>query len=625
MEHKLETVPLFVACNIVTMGSIATYLAVIPEWGGVCIDVLNVASPAAIWGEWIACGPLLIYITVTITNKPYLSNVDIFLMFCFFLCLVTGFFIIIPSSYSVGVFWLVVSCITYVPVLYLPFYDGDVFNNEIPPEKINLVSNRYAKQTNLSIWLTIVLPLYTVNYLLAMYNYYGPSTTIIIYQVLSVLTKGLFAGCTMDIHLDLLLETQRSLVEEYRVNNARRVFMKYIFHEIRNPLSSISVGIQLLKQGYSEQKSDEMESLMMMEQASNYMSETLDNVLSIQKIEEGKFELEEKIFIVNDMITDLISVYGGILRDKKIQLHFKPCPNTPRKVLGDRYRISHVMSNLISNAIKFTPIEKSIYIILECEPFYELDDNERIAITFTIRDEGVGIPEKDQKLLFNNYVQIRPGEIQKGKGSGLGLAFCKEIINLYKGKIWVESKEGEGSSFRFTLPFIVPKDGLTTKLSSGDINTLGKSTSALTHERPEEGWISNIEVMIVDDVVTNCKILSMLFKKKSIKNATSENGKIALDTIIQDQNKYKIIFMDNLMPEMTGLEASKALRKSGYPYLIIGLTGNVLEDDIQDFVEAGADLVLGKPLQVASLNKILDLVEMHGPYSNSLIFNQSII
>jgi CheY-like chemotaxis protein len=248
-----------------------------------------------------------------------------------------------------------------------------------------------------------------------------------------------------------------------------------------------------------------------------------------------------------------------------------------------------------------------------------------MAITFTIRDEGVGIPEKDQKLLFNNYVQIRPGEIQKGKGSGLGLAFCKEIINLYKGKIWVESKEGEGSSFKFTVPFIVPKDDLTTNMSSSDINSQGKSNLGLTHARPEEGWISNIEVMIVDDVVTNCKILSMLFKKKSIKNSTSENGKIALDTIIQDQNKYKIIFMDNLMPEMNGLEASKALRKSGYPYLIIGLTGNVMEDDIQDFVEAGADLVLGKPLQVASLNKILDLVEIHGPYSNSLIFNQSII
>ena len=116
-------IPLLVALQIVLMGLVANVLLAFWDWGGVCIDVLNVASPSIVWGEWFAGGPLLVFITVTIVDKPHLTKIDWFLMISFFVCLVCGFLIILPAQKSVGQFWLAMSCLTYLPLLYLPFYD----------------------------------------------------------------------------------------------------------------------------------------------------------------------------------------------------------------------------------------------------------------------------------------------------------------------------------------------------------------------------------------------------------------------------------------------------------------------------------------------------------------------
>jgi len=178
-------------------------------------------------------------------DKPELSKTDWFLIFMFFLCLITGFFIIIPQPYGWAMFWLVVSCVTYLPLMYLPFYvkrydtvivattkyvkEGLSNDSSDAWHKLN---HRFAQRTNLSTWLTFILPLYTVNYLVALFGGFDYAQTIAVYQVLSVLTKALFAATTMDIHLDALRKAQRELAEEERANDARRAFFKYIFHEV---------------------------------------------------------------------------------------------------------------------------------------------------------------------------------------------------------------------------------------------------------------------------------------------------------------------------------------------------------------------------------------------------------
>lgn len=191
ISQSEQRTPLYVAINIVSMGTIATIIALFDD-PGVCIDILGVASPGPIWGEWIACGPLLIIITLSIVNKPEFNRLDWGLIITFWLCLVTGFFIVIPQNYAAGMFWFLLSCITYLPVLYLPFYKADIDPTAIDADdaSFKIMAARFAQRDNLSMWLTLVLPLFTVNYIIAMANGFGPAETIAIYQILSVLTKG---------------------------------------------------------------------------------------------------------------------------------------------------------------------------------------------------------------------------------------------------------------------------------------------------------------------------------------------------------------------------------------------------------------------------------------------------
>jgi hypothetical protein len=235
MKEGIKRVPLLVAFNIVAIGTVATILAVCFSWGGICIDSLNVASQPSIWGEWIACGPLLIFIVVTIVDKQSLTTLDWFFMVTFTVCLCAGFVIIIPQNVTSALFWLGISMATYLPCLALPWYDTDIRPTlELEGRALALFAEGYARRNNLIMWLSIVLPLYTVNYLFALFSCISPAQTIVVYQILSVLTKGLFAAATMDVHLDLLFDAEKLLVEEQRANDARRAFMKYIFHEVRN-------------------------------------------------------------------------------------------------------------------------------------------------------------------------------------------------------------------------------------------------------------------------------------------------------------------------------------------------------------------------------------------------------
>ena len=353
-ESGRKRLPLVVALNIVSMGTIATFLAVVFEAGGTCIDVLNVASPAAIWGEWIACGALLIYITVTIVDRPGLTWKDWGLMGTFTMCLITGFFIVPAQPIGSGQFWLFVSCITYVPVLYLPWYNPANIDPADAEKMPKHVADSYAQQVNLARWLTIVLPFYTVNYLVATWGGIDAPTTIAIYQVLSLLTKGLFAGIAMDAHVDLLIAAERALLDERRATAARRAFMKYIFHEVRTPLSSIAMGIEIIKEN-EHVKESEQEPLLMMQMACEFMSETLDGVLSMQKIEEGKLDLEIAPFSLAREVEKCTFMFKSVAAQlKKIRFDVRVSPDVPALVEGDRYRVLHILSNLVSNAIKVT-------------------------------------------------------------------------------------------------------------------------------------------------------------------------------------------------------------------------------------------------------------------------------
>jgi signal transduction histidine kinase len=240
-----------------------------------------------------------------------------------------------------------------------------------------------------------------------MFGFLDAALTVVLFQTLSVFTKGLFAAACMDVHDGVLRKTVQSLAEEQRANDARRTFMKYIFHEIRTPLNSISMGLELIEecQGLDEL---ERELVVNMKEATHFMGDTLNDVLSIEQIEEGKYKLDLVPFSFSKMLSRIVSTFQGSLLSHRIHLSFTISPFLKKnEAIGDRHRIEHVVSNLVSNAIKFSPDGGAVHIEVSCKlPVDDSQQTTKVPVTVAVRDQGCGISEEDQYKLFNNFVQV---------------------------------------------------------------------------------------------------------------------------------------------------------------------------------------------------------------------------
>eukprot|EP00596_Hydrurales_sp_CCMP1899_P005561 CAMPEP_0119047914 /NCGR_PEP_ID=MMETSP1177-20130426/55756_1 /TAXON_ID=2985 /ORGANISM="Ochromonas sp, Strain CCMP1899" /LENGTH=418 /DNA_ID=CAMNT_0007023091 /DNA_START=1112 /DNA_END=2368 /DNA_ORIENTATION=+ len=400
------------------------------------------------------------------------------------------------------------------------------------------------------------------------------------------------------------------------------------------------MGIDVLSSSDRNSAGD-IDTLSMMRSASEFMSDTLNNLLSIQKIEEGKFELELSPFSFEHVILKVFATFRGAVTQKNLSLSHKIYPNVPIEVIGDVHRIEHVFSNMLSNAIKFSPEGKAVRLEVLCESISERVDGTKIANTvITVEDAGVGISKDDQAKLFNSFVQIRPGTLQKGQGSGLGLSFCKQIVNLHGGSIGVTSTEGYGSKFQFQIPFPIATPSayplhmgttynqsyqgnevheVPSTVSNSVSTSMQKANVEVDLEAPtivsQTIDMSSLKVLVVDDAEFNRKLLMMLVNKLGFISRSTEDGQEAVDVILADMGFYQLMLMDNLMPRMNGSDAAKVLRRAGYPYLIIGITGNVMEDDLAEFLASGADMVIAKPFKKQTLDLLLELIKKSGTLS----------
>eukprot|EP00597_Dinobryon_sp_UTEXLB2267_P005112 CAMPEP_0170071904 /NCGR_PEP_ID=MMETSP0019_2-20121128/9688_1 /TAXON_ID=98059 /ORGANISM="Dinobryon sp., Strain UTEXLB2267" /LENGTH=457 /DNA_ID=CAMNT_0010280633 /DNA_START=879 /DNA_END=2252 /DNA_ORIENTATION=+ len=425
-------------------------------------------------------------------------------------------------------------------------------------------------------------------------------------------TKGLYAALLMDVHFDTLVVTQQALSLEQTANEARRAYLKYLFHEVRTPLNSLSMGIDILDRNPHMCEEDK-ESLQMMRVAADFMSKTLNDVLSMQKIEEGKLELDMQPFLLADAVNSVLLIFGAAAASKGQHLHQEMAGSIPCKVLGDRFRVEHVLGNLLSNAIKFSPQGGRITISVTSSHLPPHQEEEWATVTVTVKDEGPGIAEEHQHKLFTNFVQLNADQLQRGQGSGLGLSLCKQIVELHDGTVGLRSQPGQGSEFYFSIPFQVLMPSSHSRSSHHNAtNALQQLVIPTAEATIMPNNNKERTILVVDDVESNRKMLTMLLRKEGVVSEVAENGQIALDMVLSDMDKYSIVLMDNQMPAMNGVEATKRLRTGGYKNLIVGVTGNVLEDDVNEFLVAGANLVMFKPLKMAQLSTLLTFVDENG-------------
>jgi signal transduction histidine kinase len=360
------------------------------------------------------------------------------------------------------------------------------------------------------------------------------------------------------------------------------------------------------------------------QEATGSIEKLLDDVLSLQKIEAGEFRIEQRPFLMSRLIQ--VAEKRSALMMTKAGLHFKVRidlgvmdleQDGTNMVLGDYHRILQVLTNLLSNASKFTAKGGAVVVdlvlksVIETKPWklenddLEMIESDKIAVLqLVVTDTGVGIPPEKRESIFLPYSQIRAGEMQAGGGTGLGLCISNEFVQRHGGNVVVtenrrspssllcnEGKEdgGTGSVFNTSLPLRVVRSQTKTASGNANINKLSSSstvdmTSCIAH------------ILLVEDSVLNQKMMGKLLQRYKLTYEIANNGQEAVDRVVTRGERYHMILMDKEMPIMDGHAATKAIRTVGDSVPIIGLTGNALDEQRIEFLACGADAVLTKPL-----------------------------
>ena len=426
--------------------------------------------------------------------------------------------------------------------------------------------------------------------------YFLPSVLIAIVTLL--VCRGI-AGTLIDIlnmqnHklLKAAEEAKNAEHEAQQANQKKSAFLSNMSHELRTPMNAI-IGLTNIMLRAEHDKEDTMY-LTSIKRSANELLGIINDILDFSKIESGKMQIIEESYFFYDMIDNLKLLFMNLVQEKDIKLIYDISPQIPTQLVGDEMRVRQIIVNLVNNAIKFTE-HGFVRLAVSVE---EIDGND-IRLLFSVKDSGQGIKEEELPRLFDSFEQANMKKNHHKEGSGLGLAICKQLVGLMGGEISVKSSYGEGSEFSFSLhQMIASEEPVAKKMLA---------TSGNTEEQLNNIKFPGAQILLVEDNEINTKIALMLFEPLKMQIDTAENGKIALEMV--QNKKYDLVFMDQMMPVMDGMEATKAIRELSDPYYqklpIIALTANVLLDAKLELLEAGVNDVTTKPILMEDVISIL--------------------
>jgi PAS domain S-box-containing protein len=378
--------------------------------------------------------------------------------------------------------------------------------------------------------------------------------------------------------LDNLIHASLKAEEAAR---SKQQFMSTMSHEIRTPLNEV-IGISnLLLQG--NPREDQMDFIKTLRFSGNHLLTLVNDVLDFNKMESGKIVFEQAQFNLGDFLKDIMRTYSFRSKAKDLEFDIVNENSLPSEVIGDSIRLNQILSNLLSNALKFTQ-KGSIHVVLRA---IERTNND-VRIEFQVRDTGLGIPKDKHSIIFDSFTQASPDTTRHYGGTGLGLAICKRLVELQGGKIELESEPGVGSTFKFCLNFGVPE---ISKLN-------------ITAEKSESyTGLEGKRILMAEDNKINFFVANKFLTSWGINVTAAENGKIALD--ILEKEDFDLIIMDLHMPVMDGIEATRIIRESSDPRInsipVIALTAAIMSES-HDKIEGLAinDYVL-KPFKPRDL------------------------
>jgi len=363
-------------------------------------------------------------------------------------------------------------------------------------------------------------------------------------------------------------------------------------HEMRTPMNAITgmsaIGREaddIERKNYAFDKIDE---------AGRHLLSVINDVLDMSKIEAGKLELSDAPFDLNHSIGRVSSIIQFRVDEKQQELICHVNDDVPAVLVADDHRLTQVLTNLISNAVKFTPDNKKIHMNVSL-----LEKNDVMCkLQFDVTDQGIGLSKEQQGMLFQSFVQAEASTSRKFGGTGLGLAISKYIVEHMGGEIWIESELGEGAKFSFTMQAKLPTEK--------DLLVLIDKKSRKAAEAPSyEGK----RLLLAEDVEINREIVLAMLEDTGIVIDIAINGEEAVKIFSESPNIYDLIFMDVHMPMMDGYEATRAIRELDFGHAksvpIVALTANVFKEDVDKCLAAGMNAHLGKPLDFDAVKGVL--------------------
>lgn len=355
-------------------------------------------------------------------------------------------------------------------------------------------------------------------------------------------------------------------------------FLSMISHELRTPLNAISGSVySLLQETPTDQQ---MGALNTINFAVDNLIIMINDLLDFQKIEAGKLTIEKSPFNLKDLVEQVIKGLSFHAKDSKNKLELHLSAGLDAQVKGDKTRLSQVLNNLITNALKFTK-EGSVDVSAQLKE----QSGDKITIYFEVKDTGIGIAPEHQERIFNDFDQVKPTFSAKYGGTGLGLSITRKLLNLMGGSIGLESAEGVGSTFYFELTFDLVK-------SSSPNGTVKEISNAMD--------FSSLHLLMAEDNDVNALVLGKIIKKWGYTFERVTNGLEAVEAM--KSKTYDCVLMDIQMPVMDGFEATKSIKEfSQTPVLALTAAAKL---EIMDQIEAcGFDGFVAKPIDAAELLK----------------------
>lgn len=366
-----------------------------------------------------------------------------------------------------------------------------------------------------------------------------------------------------------------------KANRAKTEFLSHMAHEFRTPMNAIIGMSEIISQGELDDK--QREYIDVIERSGKALVSLVNNVLDMSKIEAGKMELAETVYSPRMLLKDLNLLLSTRVMEKSLTISVEVDEEMPEWLYGDELKLRQVIINLANNAIKYT---KEGTVKIKIMVLNKTDEKVRIKVS--VEDTGIGIKEEDIEHLFEAFAQMDVENNYNIEGTGLGLAIAKQMVDLLGGRIDVSSEYGKGSIFSFAIE---------QKISGDEKKQIGRY----------EFTAPKAKVLVIDDKEINLLVAESLLETYKVRTRTVTSGIKALK-MLENGARFDIIFIDNVMPDMDGIETVKRIKKleNGAEKIpVVALTGDLSESVFSKFKDAGVVAFMSKPLSPGELNRIL--------------------